>query len=54
MYLRAGETYAGSAIVDNERQQLYRYRHDRSWTDPGSTAELGPGAYTVEVVTGDF
>ena len=42
-----GETYAGFAIVDNERKQPYRYRPNYSWTAPGFEVELGPGAYTV-------
>ena len=47
MYLWAGETYAGFAIVDNERKQPYRYQPNYSWTAPGFEVELGPGTYTV-------
>ena len=51
LYLRAGETFTGAALAENNNERPYRWRPGWSLTDSSIVAELQPGTYTIEATT---
>ena len=51
LYLRAGETFTGFALAENDDERPYRWRSGWQTTDSTIEMELEAGTYTVEATT---
>ena len=51
LYLRAGRTFTGAALAENNNERPYRWRPGWTLTDSSIVAELQPGTYTIEATT---